>query len=280
MDELAVAYVDAHVADGLAAAGEEDGIAGLQVFVGDRHAVFVYVGGGAVGLIAEALVDVAHKAGAVKAGGGRRTRPDVGVAHILLGEVHDLLPYLAAARRGSGGGGGAGALAQLDVVAAYVTGHAAGVYAVPVARDAGDLHALAVAGHAEYLAVRAGGGAHAHARAVHPAGGGDVHRVGYAEVVGGHIAPGAVDVHAVPAVGGLALDYHRRPGRGGEDYRIVRARAGAQVDFSGGRRAANAVGGGRGREGAAADGRCGYAAEYLSLGHLRSLSFIPGLSLS
>ena len=34
-------------------------------------------------------------------------------------------PYLAAARRGSGGGGGAGALAQLDVVAAYVTGHAA-----------------------------------------------------------------------------------------------------------------------------------------------------------
>src|SRR5699024_780092 len=77
VDELAVAYVDAHVADGLAAAGEEDGIAGLQVFVGDRHAVFVYVGGGAVGLIAEALVDVAHKAGAVKAGGGRRTRPAV-----------------------------------------------------------------------------------------------------------------------------------------------------------------------------------------------------------
>ena len=100
MNELPAAYVDADVAYRLAVAGEEDGVAGLQLAVGDGHAVGVHIGRGAVGAVAEILVDVAHKTGTVKAAGAR-AGPDVGDAQVLLGEG-DYGGAAAGALRGGG----------------------------------------------------------------------------------------------------------------------------------------------------------------------------------
>ena len=236
MDELAVAYVDAHVAYALGGAGEEHRVAYLELALVHRDAVGVHRGGGAVYGVAEVLEDVAHEAGAVEAGGAG-ARPDIGRAEELLGKGDDLLAD------GTGGGRLARiGLGEGDIVAAYVAGLAAGGDLVPLAVHAEDLDALAVGGDADYLAVGPGRGAHAHVGAVHPALGREVHGLGEAEVVGGHVAALPVVVDLVPAAAGVGLDYEGRALADRGDYRVACPGPCSEVHRRRGLGAADAVG--------------------------------------
>ena len=69
MDKLSVSNVDAHVGGtGGVAVGavEEDQVAGLQVLLADRGAVFQLLGRGAVDIVAEMLVDIPDQTGAIE----------------------------------------------------------------------------------------------------------------------------------------------------------------------------------------------------------------------
>ena len=78
VDKLTVAGVDTHMGDtaGICTVEEHD-IAGLQIGLGYIGALVVLVSGGAVGGVAQALQNIIHQAGAVKAA-GRGTAVNIG----------------------------------------------------------------------------------------------------------------------------------------------------------------------------------------------------------
>jgi len=92
VDKSAAADVDAHVSDIAAAGVEAEYIAGLDGGRLHVHAVGGLILSYTVEGVAELLVHIVHKAGAVKAGAGRAAAPAVAVAHKLQGVVCDLLP--------------------------------------------------------------------------------------------------------------------------------------------------------------------------------------------
>ena len=128
---------------------EDHHVTGLQIRLGNVGALLVHIHDHTGHLVAQRVVDIVHKAGAVKACGGGAA-PLIGSSQELLGKIHNLL---------TGKAGGGGAVVAGAAVAAAVEGFGAGLgaggLAAPVeqGRVGGGLIFVGVLGQGEKIAA-------------------------------------------------------------------------------------------------------------------------------
>ena len=124
VDKLAVAHINTNMGQATGVGVLEDHhVAGLQICLGNIGALGVHVHDHAGHLIAQRIVDVVHKTGAVETGGGGAA-PLIGGTQELLGEVNNLLA-------GQSGGSGIGIL-SLAAIERFRAGLRAGGLAAAV----------------------------------------------------------------------------------------------------------------------------------------------------
>ena len=235
MDELTAAHINAHMADGCAAVGEEHQVAGLQLAPAHFGHLAILRPGGMGQIHAEMLVHIAGKAGAVKAA-GRRAAVAIRRADKLFGVCNNSCGACVFLGLSSH---------DFNIFRADEALNAVVFYLKPTFVDAGDLRHLTLGNLAQHVAFRRRGGANVQggsgdfsAAAV------DVHylqpvQIGEIDIsriaVSRHISPLAVDAeNTYPVPVGQAIDYRRRLRRGAAKIQSgVGCNDAAALDFYG-----------------------------------------------